>query len=360
MKRFYFVILCTLLFLSGCNTPAQSDEAQYTATDSTGAIAIQTSGEQIIVRMFAMDTLVQVTLYDSKLSEEQIYDIMGTVSRLERIFSATDEESELFQLNLTSNERISVSNELQTLVSFAVDISEQTNGCFDVSAYPLIRAWGFTKDEYRIPSETELSELLPTVDYRNIQISDTGICLQGGTKIDLGALAKGYTGDILAEKLKENGVERGIISLGGNITVIGEKSENTGWKVGIRNPIETTENIGYLELSDCNVITSGGYERYFEGDDGELYWHIIDPKTGYPAKNGLLSVTVIGENGMLCDALSTALFVMGEEDAIDFYRKHDGFEFILVAEGGTLLVTDGIANRFTSYDRTTEIVTISK
>lgn len=355
MKRFWCLIMYTMLFFCSCNTNTENRK------ETNNDIIIITSGEQKTAQMFAMDTFMQITVYDSNISERQLYEIMETIRHLEHIFSATDEESELFALNnAKSGDITNVSEELKNVLCFAVDISEKTNGYFDVTAYPLIRAWGFTQEEYRIPSGDELSKLLTTVNYRNIKIFNESISLLDGSKIDLGALVKGYTGDILVKKLKDIGVEKAVLSLGGNIVVIGEKNNQEGWKVGVCNPIQTSENIGYLEISDSNVITSGGYERYFEGDDGEIYWHIINPKTGYPAKAGLVSVTVVGENGMMCDALSTALFIMGEEKAIDFYQENEAFEFILVADDGAIIITEGIANDFTLYDKSREFVIVSK
>lgn len=356
MKRIISLLICSALLFCGC----QKENKPDSQTEQEDGITILQTGEQIIAQMFAMDTFIQVTIYDTDLSGEKIREAMQSVRTMESIFSATDPESELYSLNTSGGKTTAVSADLRKLLTFSTEISQETAGCFDVTAYPLIRAWGFTLDTYRIPSEEELGELLPSVDYRNIELSEEGVCLLNGAKVDLGALAKGYTGDILAEQLKNIGVTRAVISLGGNIVVIGQKNDLTGWKIGVRDPIVTSQNIGYLEAGDCHVITSGGYERYFEGEDGRIYWHIIDPKTGYPAENGLISVTVVGESGMICDALSTALFVMGEENAITYYQEHEGFEMILVTEEGALLISQGIADHFTVYEPDREVITVCK
>lgn len=358
LLRLLFISFITIIFLSGCEIAAQETEHKKDVVSQDGIVITHTEN-QTIAQLFAMDTFMQVTLYDATLSDETLFDIMKTIYTLESIFSATDENSELYQLNNRNTEWTTVSNVLRQVLTFAQTMSEQTDGYLDVTAYPLVRAWGFTEDAYRIPSATELQSLRKTVNYQNIERSENSVLLNG-SKIDLGALVKGYTGDVLVAKLREHGIQKAILSLGGNVAVIGAKTENNDWTVAIQDPLDDTAYAGYLKVSDTNVITSGGYERYFEGEDGEIYWHIIDPKTGYPAKNGIISATVVGKNGMQCDALSTALFVMGEEKAISYYQNHDGFDFILITEDNRILITEGIVEQFTPYQLDTDIAVIKK
>lgn len=146
--------------------------------------------------------------------------------------------------------------------------------------------------------------------------------------------------------MKEEGVESALIWLGGNISAIGNKPDGNPWKIAVENPLDTNDYVGLLEVSDCSVITSGGYQRYFD-QDGKRYHHIIDPATGYPSDSGLLSVTIISENGTKADALSTALFVMGYERAVELWRQSDDFEVIFVTEDGKVIATEGIADQFT-------------
>lgn len=361
MKRFLHLLCISFIaifVLSGCSIAEQDTEQKKDIVSQDGIVITHTEN-QTIAQLFAMDTFMQVTLYDATLSDETFFDIMKTVYTLESIFSATDESSELYQLNQKNTEWTVASETLCHVLSFAQSISAQTDGCLDITAYPLIRAWGFTEEAYRIPSATELETLRKTVHYQNVAIAENSVMLNG-SKIDLGALVKGYTGDVLAAKLREHGVKKAVLSLGGNVIVIGEKSKNNCWTVAVRDPLDDTTYAGYLKVADTNVITSGGYERYFEGEDGEIYWHIIDPKTGYPAKNGILSVTVIGQNGMQCDALSTALFVMGEAEAISYYQNYDGFNFILITEDNRILITEGMAEHFTPYQPDADIIVIKK
>ena len=167
-----------------------------------------------------------------------------------------------------------------------------------------------------------------------------------GMELDFGAIVKGYTGDQMAQVLEDNGVTSAIINLGGNVRLIGGNPEGGNWRVGILSPYGEG-NMGILEAQDVNIITSGGYERYFIGEDGKQYWHILDPKTGYPADSGLLSATIIGEDGALCDALSTAAFVMGLERAEEYWKSRDDFEMILVTADNEIYVTEGLEDSFT-------------
>ena len=154
---------------------------------------------------------------------------------------------------------------------------------------------------------------------------------------------------------KDYKVDSGLVNLGGNVQAYGTKPDGSNWRVAIQNPNNTEDYIGVLSIADKAVITSGGYERYFE-QDGKTYHHIIDPSTGYPAENGLISVTIVSDDGTLADGLSTSLFIMGKDKAVEFWKSHsDEFDAVLEADDGTLYVTEGIKDSFTS-DSTVEIV----
>jgi thiamine biosynthesis lipoprotein len=165
-------------------------------------------------------------------------------------------------------------------------------------------------------------------------------------EIDLGALAKGYTGDEIMTIMKECGVSSAIVSLGGNVQAIGKKPDGSNWKVAVRDPFSTDQDMCVIEVADKAVITSGNYERFFTDESGNYYWHILDPKDGYPADNGLVSVTVIGKCGVDCDAMSTALFVMGFDKTVDFWKKGCDFDLILVTDDKKIYYTDGVKESF--------------
>jgi thiamine biosynthesis lipoprotein len=217
----------------------------------------------------------------------------------------------------------------------------ETQGALDISIYPVVRAWGFTTGSYQVPSQDTLDTLLYNVDYRQIQVDGSQVTLAPGMEIDLGSVAKGYVGQQVAQQLRDAGVTSALLNLGGNVQTVGSKPDGSPWRVAVQDPVGS-DYCGVLEVTDQAVVTSGGYERYFE-ENGQTYWHILDPSTGYPAHSGLISATVIGDDGLKCDALSTALFVMGLDRAVEYWRASGDFEFVLVAEDGSLYVSQGAA-----------------
>lgn len=293
---------------------------------------------------FAMDTYMTVTVYgeDTKAALDKAEE---KVAELERLWSVTDENSEIYAVNHSDGNSVSVSLETSELLGFSLDISAMTDGALDCTMYPVLTEWGFTTGDYKIPSDENIAELLEKTGYQKIRLDGRSVTVPENMQIDLGAVGKGYTGDLLAETLKENGISSALLDLGGNIQTIGKKSDGSNWKLGLRSPFDEG-TFAVLEVSDCAVITSGGYERYFVGDDGETYWHILDPKTGKPAQSGLVSATIIGKEGRLCDALSTSVFVMGLDKAENLWRQHDDFEMVLVTENGGIYITEGIEDNF--------------
>lgn len=322
MRQKLAVLLLLLLSLTGCGGQTEEKTA-HTAT------------------VFAMDTVMDLTVYGDETVLDQAEE---QISRLETLFSVTDTSGEIYKLNQTG--ACALSAETGDLLGRALALCERTDGALDISIYPVVRAWGFTTGVYQVPSEEDLSALLEKVDYTKVAYDPAGgtACLPAGMEIDLGSIAKGYTGDRLTELLKENGVSSALLNLGGNVQALGCKPDGSAWRIAVQDP-GGEGYIGILEIADKAVVTSGGYERYFE-QDGTVYWHIIDPATGSPARNGLLSVTIVGDSGTLCDGLSTALFVMGPEDAAAFWRASDDFEAVFVDENGGVTITEGLEGCF--------------
>lgn len=293
---------------------------------------------------FAMDTVMTLRLYEGG-DEALLDEAENRVRELEKLWSVTDEGSEVCALNRDGGAALSRST--AELLDAALELCGRTGGALDISIYPVLRAWGFTTGEYAVPDDGAIAALLPLVDYTRVGRDGACACLPPGMEIDLGSVAKGYAGEELSRLLKENGVTSAMLDLGGNIQAVGAKPDGSPWRIGIRDP-EGDGNVGVVEVADQAVVTSGGYERYFE-EDGVRYWHILDPKTGKPARSGLSSVTVIGDDGVLCDALSTALFVMGKEKAVDFWRNNVfdlHFGLVLVEENGSITITEGLEDSF--------------
>lgn len=191
-----------------------------------------------------------------------------------------------------------------------------------------------------------MAGLLGKVGYDRVELNNNQIQIEPSSMIDLGAVGKGYAEDEAAQVLRERGITAALLDIGGDIQAIGTKSDGSDWRVGLKDPFSGGV-LGILQISDMAVVTSGNYKRFFTGEDGKTYGHIIDPTTGYPVENGIASVSVIASEGKLCDALSTALFVMGLERAKGYWKQHRGFEMILIMEDGSIYLTEGMKYRFT-------------
>lgn len=290
----------------------------------------------------AMDTVMSVTVYGSNGQAAEA--AAEEIKALERLFSVTDKSSEIYAANHSGGRSVTVSDDTAALLSRALELCGETEGAMDVTVYPAVRAWGFTTDTYQVPPKNVLDELIKQIDFTRIVLDGNTLTVPEGMELDLGAVAKGYAADRAAEVLEARGVESAKLELGGNIHLIGSKPNGSPWRIAVRDP-SGEGYMGVLETDGGAVVTSGGYERYFE-QDGITYWHIIDPATGRPAQSGLVSVTIAAPSGALADALSTALFVMGREKAEAFWRARQDFDFILVGEDGTVTVTPGIDKCF--------------
>ena len=340
VKRITALLLAALAVcgLTGCGGTRDPDEAQES------------------IQVIAMDTAMVLTAY-GKESTRAVYDAEEEVRRLDALLSRTSGSSEISMLNGAGGEMVPVGAEICTLIQTAGDFTEATGGAFDITIAPVVSAWGFTTDSYQVPDREALQTLLESVGMEHVHLSGGSARLDPGTMIDLGGIAKGYTADRVAEIFQEHAVPRGKVELGGNILVIGDKPDGTAWRVGVQDPKHPDKADGLvcvLNLTDAFAVTSVSYQRYFE-QDGKRYHHIIDPATGCPADSGLTSVTVVADsargNGTMCDALSTALFVMGEDKALDFWRSgvYD-FQLVLVTEDGRVVVTEGLKDGFVEME----------
>lgn len=316
MRRLFFA-LCLLLILPGC------------------------SGEKPVYDdFFAMDTAMRLTLYEdggvAAATEAE-------VNRLEASFSRTREGSFVSRLNRGESVE---DEETAALLRRCRDYTALTEGAFDATVAPVVAAWGFTTDAYRVPGDAEIADLLTHVGAEGIDIAGNTVTLADGVGVDLGGIAKGYASDRVRSLWDAEGVACGIAALGGNVYCRGHKPDGSLWSVAVRDPADAEAFVGTLELADCFAVTSGGYERFFT-QDGKTYHHIIDPATGYPAESGLLSVTVVTDaSGTLADALSTALFIMGEEKSLAFLREHTEIGAVLVTDDARVLITEGLEPAF--------------
>ncbi len=341
MKKITTLLFLFLITLCGCANSAESsseDTKEYSRD------------------IFAMDTYMYLKAYGEHADTALGYSSEQILS-LEELFSVTSEKSDIWAINHSDGEPVSVSDDTIAVLNKAIEIGGKTNGALDVTIYPLLTEWGFTTDTQQVPTDDIIADKLKLIDYTKISVKGNTVQLPDNMQIDFGALAKGYTSDCVTDILKENGVKSALVNLGGNVHAVGTKPDGTLWKVGVQNPFSPSEQVCILEIADKAVITSGNYERFFTDENGRKYWHILDSADGFPADNGLVSVTIVGENGLLCDALSTALFVLGTDKAIDYWRNSADFEMILITDDEKIIYSEGLSDfiNFTaSYE--TEVI----
>lgn len=300
MKRILPLIMCVVL-LTSCSDKTDENKKH----------------ERML---FSMDTRIDMTVYGEN-GEEALNKAEEEIKRINEKYSVTNLDKTVHQPD----------EETKKLIDTAQSYKESTGGAFDISVAPVMRIWGFYSSEFgekqhRVPTSDEIAEALSAA--------------QQGIYLDFGAMAKGYCADRVVEILKKEGVKSAVISLGGNVAVVGKNPDGNPWTVGIQSPFD--ENIyATVKATDKMIVTSGDYMRYFE-KDGKRYHHIINPETGYPAESDLTSVTVIADNGAYADAMSTALFVMGKDKAVEYWHKHGGFEMILITKDGKIYCTQGV------------------
>lgn len=308
MKKIALLILCITLFLTSC-----------------------TSDEPMETEIFAMDTFIQLRIWGEA---EPLTAVADLIRELDRSFNVHSEGSEIFALNRDKNANLSPF--AVELLNAAVSYSRTTDGAFDPTVFPVVEQWKEAADAVPVPE-------LKSVGFENIVITGQVAKLENGASLDLGGIAKGFAAQKSIELLQQAGVETALLSLGGNVQTLGAKPDGSKWAVGIADPDAPSEHAAVVEFEgSMALVTSGGYQRYYE-IGAERYHHIIDPKTGFPAENELASVTILAKNGTMADAYSTALFVMGLEQAVDFWRHQTDFEAVFILKDGSLLATEGAA-----------------
>lgn len=335
-RRLLCLLLCASL-LTGCQAEKSSSVKQ---TDST------TAEKEI----FAMDTYMTVKTY-GKQAEKAAQAAVDEINRLDKLLSTGNKNSEIAIVNENGSEILS--EDTAVLVERSLQLYQDTEGAFNIAVYPLMKAWGFTNEKYKVPAKDTIQKLLQNTDITKLEYDkDTKqLTLPERYEIDLGGIAKGYTSDQLMRIFQKYKLDGGIVSLGGNVQMYGYKTAQEDWKVAVENPDTSPlkgDYLGVLTTTDKAVITSGGYERYFE-ENGKRYHHILDPKNGQPADSGLTSVTIVSEDGTLADGLSTSLFIMGKEKGEKYWKKHAGsFDVIWLESDGTITITEGLQDIFTS------------
>lgn len=291
---------------------------------------------------FAMDTFVSVKA-ETESDETEI--IENTITEIEKVFSKTLSGSDIHNINCSSV--AIVSDECTDILMRITEISEKTYGAFNPCMEPIVSLWDITGNKY-VPADEEINCLLSYCEPESFVVSQNTVTKKHPeTKLDLGAAVKGYAAQKAIDNIKNEGVQNAMVSIGGNIAVCGHsESLPNAWRVGITNPFSPDTIAGYIDCTDTIISVSGDYERYFE-KDGAIYHHIFNPHTGKPANNDIKSVAVISPDGLVSDSLSTALFIMGKDKALEFYKTSDyDFEAIIFTKDKNVYVTDGISSSF--------------
>ena len=300
MTVLLFLLLFSACFLSGCG-----------------------AGESASGTGIYFDTVVDIKIYGDD-PEELLRGCFDICRDMEKTLSAHDEESELYKLNHRSPDThdIEVSHDLAECISMGLYYSEASDGAFDITVLPLRELWDFESEDPSVPAKEDIEEALEKVDYRRVHVdADTVVFDDPDTMIDLGGIAKGYISAKLKEYLVSKGCSSAIINLGGNVSTVGRKDGGSRWKVGIQKPYAERGTVfDTVEIENECVVSSGTYERYFT-EDGREYHHILDTGTGYPVESGLWQASVIGEDDILCDALSTICIILGREASESLIEK---------------------------------------
>lgn len=361
-SRFFYLILCTvlvcpMLLFTGCENITDAD------TSITG-------NEPISISSIKLNTAVQITIYDSQ-DKALLDDCLALCDKYELVFSRTNEKSELYKLNhrkdtsdkdpnadgQTTPYPVSgtadtwhISEDLASLLSQGLSITRESDGAFDIAIAPLTSLWDFTAEDPKVPDDAAIQKALPLCSSDGVTIDGQDITLPSDDiQFDVGAIAKGYIADRMKDLLVKKGVKSAIINLGGNVLCIGSKPDGTPFKVGIQKPFaDRNETEAVMDITGKSVVSSGIYERCFK-QGGKLYHHILNPQTGYPYDNGLISVTIISDQSVDGDALSTTCFALGLEDGLKFAEKK-GVQAVFITEDYKLHYTDGFQDEINVTD----------
>lgn len=307
--------------------------------------------------IFAMDTVMSFTAYGDS-AEPALNDAIQGINQAERELDPELETSIVYALNHANGAVVELSPLIYEMLTAAKDVYMRSGGALDLTVYPAVTAWGFIDGQYTVPKDEALVQLKEHVAFSAVTFwEENGAYyaqMPAGMELSFGAVAKGAMADRVVKLLETANTTGATISLGGNVQTLGTKPDGTDWKIAVQDPGDPAGRLGILSVTGtCAVVTSGSYQRYFQ-ENGKIYHHILDPDTLSPADTGLVSVTIVTPSGAEADCLSTAMFVLGEDGALDYWRTYGGFEMLLVTDDGRVIATEGLNARFTlEHDRYT-------
>ena len=327
--------------------------------------------------VLSMGTVFEITAYvsDNERAEIAFKEVFNEVNRLDKLMSNYKEDSNLSKVNREAvSGSVSCDDELAYIIEQSLKYGDVTKGAFDITVGPLMKKWGFFREEGRIPDKKELELVLGWVSYKNVIVEQKPKSLYSGvhhyervisfknphTQVDLGGIGKGYAVDSAMKLLRNNGIRSALINFAGNVYACGSPPGRKSWIIGLQHPRNSKDIIGSFEITDKAVSTSGDYEKFFT-INGERYSHIIDPRTGRPVK-GIASVTIIADNATKADALSTGVFVLGLEEGMKLIEKLPDVEGIIVYEddNATLIIKTSSGMRDLFQDDSKQSYKVSK
>ena len=330
LKRLLILCLClvTLLPLAGCGETKMAQR-----------------------QVFAMDTIMTLTAY-GRNAERGLTAAQGVIQSMNDMLDPDIETSTTYAINHANGGNVSISGQVATMLSTAYDIYKKSGGALDLTIYPVIQRWGFDSGRYYVPTDEELWLDLSRKAFDQMTLTSFpssgsyAVAFPAGTALSFGAVAKGCAAENAIRAMRNVGVTSGIVSLGGNVQTLGRKPDGSLWNVAVQDPNNTSSYVGVLSVGEIAVVTSGTYQRFFI-QNGKTYHHLINPENGRPINNTLKSVTIVTEDGTQADCLSTAMFVLGQSKALNYWRQYGGFDMVLINNDNEIICTKGLIEKFT-------------
>lgn len=302
-------------------------------------------------QVFAMDTVMTLTAYGNK-AESGLSAAESVILSMDAMLDPDLETSTTYAINNANGANVSISGQVAKMLSTANTVYKQSNGALDLTIFPVIERWGFHNGRYYVPTEEELASDIAKRCFDSMVLTSFpssgsyAVSFPAGARISFGSVAKGNAAENAINAMRNVGVTSGIVSLGGNVQTLGLKPDGTNWNIAVQDPNNTSTYLGVISVGETAVVTSGTYQRFFT-QNSKTYHHLINPETGNPINNTLSSVTIICEDGTMADCLSTAMFILGESKALNYWRTYGGFEMILVNKDKQITCTKGLIEKFT-------------
>jgi len=303
-------------------------------------------------QVFAMDSVMTLTAYgkhrDAGLSAAE-----SVILAMDTMLDPELPTSVVSAINTAQGQNVVIPGQMATMLSTAKTVYDQSGGALDITLYPLIKRWGFVDSKYYVPTEEEIINDLARLCFDKMILNSfpsSGsytVSFPSYAEISLAAVGKGCAAANALDAMRQSGVTSGIVTMGGNVQTLGLKPDGSNWTVAVQDPNNTASYLGVVSVGETAVVTSGSYQRYFTAMNGKTYHHLFNPASGYPTNNSLLSVTIICEDGTMADCLSTAMFVLGKNKALNYWRTYGGFEMIIIDSENHITCTKGLIEKFT-------------